>query len=96
MSSEEAGDEITGTVEMDLQIGPSVTVNTVSWTISNATSGFTRSGTVNVKFSNNLQFLAGAIPAGSGYTILLAATSVDGTFANGRTYGTPLSADSLV
>jgi hypothetical protein len=79
--SDETADENTGTVTMDLQIGPSVTINTVTWTISNATSGFTRSGTVNVKFSNTLQFLAGAIPAGSGYTILLAATSVDGAFA---------------
>ena len=43
-----------GTVETNLQIGPSVTINTVNWTISNATSGFMRSGTVNVKFSNTL------------------------------------------
>jgi hypothetical protein len=53
----------------------------VTWTINNATTGFTRSGTVNVRFSNNLQFLTGAIPAGSGYTILLAATSADGAFS---------------
>lgn len=74
-------DEHTGTVEMDLQIGPSVTINSVNWTISNATSGFTRSGTVDVRFSNKLNFLAAAIPAGSGYSIVLAATSADGVFS---------------
>jgi hypothetical protein len=79
--SDALDDENTGTVEMDLQIGPGVAINTVTWTISNATTGFTRSGTVNVRFSNNLQFLTGAIPAGSDYSILLAATSADGAFS---------------
>ncbi len=74
-------DENTGSVEMALQLGPSVTISTVSWTISNATTGFTRSGTVDVRLSNSLQFLAGAIPAATGYTILLTAKSVDNAFS---------------
>jgi hypothetical protein len=79
--SDEIDDENTGTIEMDLQIGPSVSINTVNWTISNAITAFTRSGTVNVRFSNNLQFLAGALPAGAGYSILLSATSADNAFS---------------
>ena len=79
--SDQIADEHTGSVEMELQIGPSVTINTVNWTISNSTSGFTRSGTVDVRFSNKLLFLAAAIPAGTGYSIVLAASSTDGAFS---------------
>ncbi len=77
-----AGDpmeEDTGGISMELQIAPGVTVNTVNWTISNATTGFTRSGSVNVQFSNTIKFQTGGIPAGDGYTIALEAVSVDGT-----------------
>src|SRR5262249_23237362 len=66
-----------GTVGVQLQIAPGVTVNTVSWTISNAATGFNRSGTVNVQFSNTISFQVGGIPAGDGYVITLTATSVD-------------------
>ncbi|HEY0480551.1 MAG TPA: hypothetical protein VGD37_23705 [Kofleriaceae bacterium] len=69
-----------GTLDMALQIGPGVTINTVNWTISNTTSGFTRSSSVTVRFSNTVTFQAGAIPAGAGYSIALNATSVDGAF----------------
>jgi hypothetical protein len=77
----EAADENTGTVGMELQIAPGVTINTVNWTISNATTGFTRTGSVTVRFSNTISFQAGAIPAATGYSITLSATSVDGAFA---------------
>ncbi|HSR98631.1 MAG TPA: hypothetical protein VLM79_16355 [Kofleriaceae bacterium] len=75
-----AADENTGTIGMELQIAPGVTINTVNWTISNATSGFNKTGSVTVRFSNTISFQAGAIPAGTGYTITLSATSVDGAF----------------
>ena len=75
-----AADENTGTVGMELQIAPGVTINTVSWTISNPTTGFTKTGSVTVRFSNTISFQAGAIPAATGYTISLSATSVDGSF----------------
>jgi hypothetical protein len=93
--SDEVDDETTGTVEMDLQIGPSVTINTVTWTISNAMTGFTRSGTVNVKFSNSLQFVTGGLPAGAGYTLLLAATSADGAFSCTGTASFTVTAGSI-
>ncbi len=91
----EVDDENTGTVEMDLQLGPSVSINTVSWTISNATTGFTRSGTVDVRLSNNLQFLAGAIPAATGYSMLLTAKSVDGSFSCSGTAGFNVTAGGI-
>jgi hypothetical protein len=71
----------TGVVGMQLQIAPGVTVNTVSWTITNATTGFSKSGTVNVQFSNVIKFQVGGLPSGAGYTITLNATSVDGTIS---------------
>jgi hypothetical protein len=70
----------TGSIGMELQIAPGVTINTVNWTINNATTAFTRSGSVNVRFSNTVQFQTGGIPAAGGYTIALTATSVDGAF----------------
>jgi hypothetical protein len=73
-------DDNTGTIGMELQIAPGVTINTVNWTISNATTSFTKTGSVTVRFSNTISFQTGAIPAADGYTITLSATSVDGTF----------------
>ncbi len=70
----------TGSVGMELQIAPGVTVNTVNWTIKNATTGFSRSASINVRFSNTVSFLAGAIPQGTGYTLALTAVSLDGAF----------------
>lgn len=69
-----------GTLSMDLQIAPGITINTVNWTISNTTTGFSRSGSATVRFSNLISFQSSAIPAGAGYSITLTATSVDGTF----------------
>jgi hypothetical protein len=69
-----------GNIGLELQLAPGVTVNTVSWTVSNVGNGFTRSGSVNVQFSNTVSFQVGGLPAGSGYSIALTATSVDGSF----------------
>lgn len=77
----EAYEGPTGSLSMELQIAPGVTINSVAFTISNTGSGFTKSGTVNVRFSNTISFQTGAIPAGSGYSITLTATSVDNSFS---------------
>jgi len=87
-----AADEDTGTIGMDLQIAPGVTINTVSWTIANATTSFTKTGSVTVRFSNTISFQAGAIPAANGYTISLSATSVDGAFTCSGSAGFNISA----
>lgn len=69
-----------GGMTMDLDIAPGVSIDTVSWTIQNAATGYLRSGDVDVQFSSTLAFQVGALPAGSGYTIALSAMSVDGAF----------------
>jgi hypothetical protein len=79
--SGDPADDNTGSIDMQLQIAPGVTINTVSWKISNATTGFVRTDSINVRLSNTLQFLAGGIPVASGYTLMLTAASVDGAFS---------------
>jgi hypothetical protein len=81
-----------GSMSMDLQIGAGVTINTVSWTISNPATGFSRTGSVAVRFSNVIAFQAGALPAATGYTIALSATSVDGAFSCSGSAGFSISA----
>src|SRR5262245_55052677 len=77
----EADEGPTGSLSMELQIAPGVTINSVAFTINNAGTGFSKTGTVNVRFSNTISFQTGAIPAGPGYTITLSATSADGSFS---------------
>jgi hypothetical protein len=79
MPEDGAGDASRGDVGVELQLAPGVTLNTVSWTVTNAASGFTRSGSVNVKSSNSIRFRVGGLPAGSGYSLELSGTSVDGS-----------------
>lgn len=76
----ESADDGTGSMGMELQIATGVTINTVNWSISNTTTGFTRSGSVTVRFSNTISFQVGAIPSGTGYTVTLTAMSADGAF----------------
>ena len=75
-----SGDGDVGTVGLELQVAPGVTISTISWSIANAGSAFTLSGTVNVQNSNTLRFQVGGVPAATGYTITLNATSVGGAF----------------
>jgi hypothetical protein len=70
-----------GTIGFALQVAPGVTINTISWTISNAGTTFTQAGTVNVQNSNTIRFQVGGLPSGAGYTIGLTAASVDGAFS---------------
>jgi hypothetical protein len=76
----ETGDDI-GTIGFALQVAPGVTINTISWNIANAGTGFSRSGTVNVQNSNTIRFQVGGLPPGAGYTIGLTASSVGGAFS---------------
>ncbi|HEX8107368.1 MAG TPA: hypothetical protein VF516_06535 [Kofleriaceae bacterium] len=84
-----------GSMTMDLAIAPAVTIDTVSWTISNAAAGFSRTGSVAVRFSNVIAFQAGALPAASGYTIALSAASVDGAFSCSGSAGFSISAFAI-
>jgi len=69
-----------GTMGFELQIAPGVTLGTVDWSISNAATSFSRTGSVNVLNSNTLRFQVGGIPAGTGYTLSLSAVSTNGAF----------------
>jgi len=74
-----ASDGSVGSLGLELQLAPGITVNAIGWSISNAGSGFARSGSVNVQNSNRVRFQIGAVPSGAGYRISLTATSVDGS-----------------
>jgi hypothetical protein len=84
-------DEPMGTMNMDLQIGPGVTINTLNWTISNSTTGFSRMGSVTVRFSNVVAFQVGALPAATGYSISLSGNSADGSFTCSGSAGFSIS-----
>jgi hypothetical protein len=88
----DAADDTTGSIGMELQIAPGVTISTVNWKIINVNTGFTKSASVNVRSSNTLQFLAGGIPAGTGYTIMLTAASIDASFACSGSAGFDITA----
>ena len=75
-----SGDRL-GSVGFQLQAAPVVTINSVSWSITNAGSGFSRSGTVNVQSSNTIEFQVGGLPSGAGYLISLSAVSVGGALS---------------
>jgi phospholipase C len=65
-----------GTIQLALTAGGS-TFNSFTYTI-NGPASFTKSGTINVASSTSLTATIGGIPAGSGFTITLMGTSVDG------------------
>jgi hypothetical protein len=71
--------EDVGTMGFQLQVAPGVTLSSVGWSIANAGSGFSRSGSANVQSSNTIQFQVGNLPTGSGFTITLTAASADGS-----------------
>jgi hypothetical protein len=71
-------DPAMGSMTMALDLAPGVAIDTVSWTVGNPATGYTRSGQVDVQFSSALAFQIGALPAGGGYAIALSATTGDG------------------
>lgn len=64
-----------GSVGLQLQVAPGVTLNSVTYTITK--DEFTKSGSIDVSDSPTISATIGGIPAGSGYTITLLATSVE-------------------
>src|SRR6185436_11193250 len=54
-SDEPISDGSTGSIGLELELAPGVTVSTVSWTVSNAGTGFSKTGSVNVETSNRLE-----------------------------------------
>ena len=66
--------EKTGSVDLQFQVAPGVTLATVSYILTGPNS-FSQSGTINVSNSLTIQALLGGLPAGSGYTASLSGTS---------------------
>src|SRR5262245_60478144 len=65
----EEASEPTGSVGLELDVGSSIKLDTVSWEISG--NGLSRTGSFNVKNSSKIAGTIGGIPAGAGYTISL-------------------------
>src|SRR3982751_1874824 len=66
-----------GTVTASLQLSPTTTLTTASYSIAGP-NAFARSGTVDVSHSQTISVTEGGIPAGSGYTATITATATDG------------------
>jgi len=64
-----------GSLGLDLQVAPGVTLLSVSYTITG--NGFAKTGTIDVSDSPIISGTIGGIPAGNGYTIELSAVSVE-------------------
>jgi hypothetical protein len=73
------GVEHTGSAGLTVQIAPGVVINTVTWTITNAGTAFSESGTVGVGSSNTVSFQVGGLPTGPGYAATLTAQTADGS-----------------
>lgn len=71
-----AGEENAGSLGFNLEAAPGITLNSVTYTITG--NGFTKTGTIDVSGAPTISATIGGIPAGSGYTITLTATSTDG------------------
>jgi len=64
-----------GSLGLDLQVAPGVTLLSVSYTITG--NGFTKTGTIDASDSPIISGTIGGIPAGNGYSIELSAVSVE-------------------
>ena len=65
-----------GSVGTRLDIGPGTTLTSIQWTIANGSNSYT--GTALIGDAQSVEFVAGGIAAGSGYTVTLAATDSNG------------------
>jgi hypothetical protein len=66
----------TGSIGLQLTPGAGVVIDLVSYTIVGP-NGLTRPGSIDVSNSSTLSAFVGGLPAGTGYTITLTATSTD-------------------
>ncbi|MEI9940105.1 MAG: sulfatase-like hydrolase/transferase [Pseudomonadota bacterium] len=70
------GEEHSGSLGLNLDVAPGVTLNSVTYTITG--NGFNKSGSIDVSGAETISGTIGGIPAGKGYTITLTATSTNG------------------
>jgi hypothetical protein len=72
------GDEKSGTIGLQLQIGGGLSLNTVSYSITGP-GGFSRTGSLDLSSATAFSATIGGIPAGNGYSITLTGTTTDGS-----------------
>ncbi len=65
-----------GSIGVQLDIAPGTTLTSVTWTITNGTNTYT--GAVPIGDAQSLEFVAGGILAGTGYTVTLTGTDSAG------------------
>jgi alpha-tubulin suppressor-like RCC1 family protein len=71
-----------GSVSAQLQLAPGVTISHLDWTVSNpALLSADRKGAVDVSASQNIQFVVGGLPPGSGYSIVVSGTTDQGALS---------------
>lgn len=70
-----------GSVGVELEVAPGVTLDSVTYSITG--NGFEKTGTIDVSGAPSVSATIGGIPAGSGYTLTLTATASDGTSFGG-------------
>jgi hypothetical protein len=66
-----------GEIGLALQLQSGITINTVAYTITGPGT-FTKTGSIDVSNSTTISTVIGAVPAGTGASITLSATSLDG------------------
>lgn len=76
LDSDNGGEEQVGSLGVNLEVASGVSLDAVAYTI--AGNGFTKDGTIDVSGAPTISGTIGGIPAGSGYTLTLTATSTDG------------------
>jgi len=75
-------EEGTGSLQFALQLANGTTVSSASYVITGP-GGFTKAASVDVSNSGALSAVIGGLPAGTGYSITITATSTDGTTSCG-------------
>jgi hypothetical protein len=70
------GQGAVGSVAMHLDIGPNTTLTSIHWSIGNGTNAY--AGTASIGDAQSVEFVAGGILAGSGYTVTITATDSQG------------------
>ncbi len=74
----ESNSESTGTVGLALQLAGGQTINSATYTIVGP-NGFSKTGALDLSAATKLSATIGGLPAGTGYSITLNATTVDGS-----------------
>ncbi|HVR21411.1 MAG TPA: hypothetical protein VMS65_16975, partial [Polyangiaceae bacterium] len=90
------GDGQVGTLGINLDVAPGVTLNAVTYSITG--NGFSKTGSIDTSGSPTISGTIGGIPSGNGYTITLTATSTDGatTFTGSASFNVTAGATTPV